>query len=85
MDELEDHWWDFECNWRPKEVLKVIIERSPYQSDLTQRGSVPAPYVERPGGAGSVARACYEETKQNIWSGVWQRGGVPALKPERER
>ena len=45
MDELEDHWWDFECNWSPKEMLKVIIGRAPYQSD--QLGATPSSRSDR--------------------------------------
>ncbi|KAG2252446.1 hypothetical protein Bca52824_082582 [Brassica carinata] len=37
MDELEDHWWDFECNWSPKEMLKVIIGRAPYRATSWER------------------------------------------------
>ena len=46
MDELEDHWWDFECNWSPKEMLKVIIGRAPYQSD--QLGATPSSRSDLP-------------------------------------
>ncbi|WZZ38464.1 hypothetical protein YC2023_034723 [Brassica napus] len=46
MDELEDHWWDFKCNWSPKEMLKVIIGRAPYQSD--QLGATPSSRSDLP-------------------------------------
>ncbi|WZZ71806.1 hypothetical protein YC2023_083176 [Brassica napus] len=54
MDELEDHWWDFDCNWSPKEMLKVIIGRAPYQSD--QLGATPPSRSDHQSGATSPER-----------------------------
>ena len=69
MDELEDHWWDFECNWSPKEMLKVIIGRAPYQSD--QLGATPSSRSDLPIRAtlperqGRVARVLITRKREN--------------------